>query len=156
MLVVWLGLCFVAEVIGLLGCVVPVLPGPILSYLGLFCLLLTDSKPSFEALIGFGLVTAVVTILDYVVPLWGAKKFQSSTWGLWGCFVGTIVGLFFLPIGLVAGPFLGAVVGEVIAGRDNRAAVRSGFGALLGFLAGTLVKFILCLALLGYTLGLVW
>ncbi len=152
----WISLAFVLGVLGLTGCIVPVLPGPILAYCGLLCLLLTDAAPPMSALVFFGAATAVVTVLDYVVPAWGARKFQSSKWGVWGCFVGTIVGMFFMPIGLVAGPFLGALAGELIAGRRVAAACRSGIGSLLGFLAGTFIKFLLCLAILGYLVWLVW
>lgn len=75
-----------------------------------------------------------------------AKKFKCSGWGVFGCFVGSVIGLFFLPLGIVLGPFLGTVAGELIAGRELSASVRGGFGALLGF--------VLCLGLKLAAVGL--
>ncbi len=73
MTVEWISLAFVLCVLGLAGCVVVVLPGPILAYAGLLCLLMTDATPSLSMLIVFGAATAFVTVLDYVVPVWGAR-----------------------------------------------------------------------------------
>ena len=133
--------------LGFVGCVVPVLPGPILGYCGLLALVPTERCPSTAVLVTMGVVVAVVTVADYLVPALGAKKFDCSRWGTWGCFVGTLVGLFFVPLGLLLGPFLGALVGELIAGKAVSAAVRGGFGALLGFLSGVFLKIACCVVL---------
>ena len=135
---------------GVIGCVVPVLPGPFLVYCGLLCLLPTPAAPSTLALVLFGALILVVTVLDYAFPAVGAKKFHCSRWGTWGCVVGTVVGLFFLPFGLLVGPFAGAVVGELIAKKSFGAAVWGGFGALLGFLSGLVVKVVACLGMAAY------
>ena len=132
---------------GFVGCVVPVLPGPILGYCGLLALVPTERCPSTAVFVTMGVVVAVVTVADYVVPALGAKKFDCSRWGTFGCFVGTLVGLFFAPFGLLLGPFLGAFVGELIAGKAVSAAVRGGFGALLGFLSGVFLKITCCVVL---------
>ena len=132
---------------GFVGCVVPVLPGPILGYCGLLALVPTERCPSTAALVTLGVVVVVVTVADYVVPALGAKKFDCSRWGTFGCFVGTLVGLFFAPLGLLLGPYLGAFVGELIAGKAVSAAVRGGFGALLGFLSGVFLKITCCVVL---------
>ena len=142
------GLCLV--VVACIGCVVPVLPGPILAFLGILCYLPTPHAPSTATLATFALLTALATLLDYVVPAIGAKKFSCSRWGVFGCAAGTVAGLFFLPIGLVAGPFLGAFCGELIAGRKILQAAKGGLGAFLGFVAGTLIKLIVCFAMLGW------
>ena len=144
MTTVWISLGLFLLVAGLIGCVVPALPGPILSFAGLLCLMPTGRPLSTAELCVFGGMTAVVMILDYVVPAWGARKFNCSRWGTFGCFVGTIAGLFFLPIGILLGPFFGAVVGELIADRGLTAALRGGVGALLGFLSGVFLKLIAC------------
>jgi len=129
---------------GLLGCVLPVLPGPPLSYAGL--LLLHFSKyaqfsPRF--LVMFGAVTVIVTVLDYVVPLWGTKKFGGSKAGIWGATVGLVIGIFVLPpIGVIIGPFAGAVIGEAITGKKSSEALRAGFGSLMGFLMGVGIKLV--------------
>ncbi len=127
--------------IGIIGCLVPVLPGPPLSFLGL--ILLHASKFGNFApitLIALGAITVVVTILDYIVPIWGTKKFGGSKYGTRGATVGLIVGLFLGPVGIIIGPLLGAIVGELIFKDDMGYAIRAGFGSLLGFLTGIGLK----------------
>ena len=133
--------------LGVVGCVIPVLPGPILSFGGLLCLLATDRPPNLTTIVVMGALTAVAMVLDYVVPAMGARKFKCSAWGVWGCVIGTLVGLFFFPVGLLLGPFLGALVGELIAGKALAQAVRGGIGAFLGFVAGTLIKLAVTVAM---------
>ena len=139
-----------ALLVGFIGCVVPLIPGPFVGFCGLLCLLLTPRPPSTAMLVVMGVLVAVVTVVDYVVPAMGAKKFHCTRWGTTGCFIGTIVGMFFLPLGLVLGPFLGAFVGELVAGRTADAAARGGFGALLGFLSGVFIKFLVCVCMAAY------
>lgn len=131
--------------IGLVGCVVPMLPGPPIAYAGLFLLHLTD-KVHFRIsqLIVWLLLVLLLQILDYFMPMLGSKYSGGSKWGSWGCFVGTIVGLFFLPLGIIFGPFLGAVLGELLGRRELHQALKSGMGSLLGFLLGTGLKLLLC------------
>ena len=129
--------------IGLAGCIVPIIPGPPLSYGGIILLHVTE-KVQFEQrfLLIWGLVVAGVTILDYMTPIWGTKKFGGTRRGTWGATIGLIIGLFFFPpIGIILGPFVGAVVGELTQTEDMNKAVRSGLGSLLGFLIGTGLKF---------------
>lgn len=133
---------------GAVACVIPVLPGPIVSFCGLLCLIPTMRSPSATTLAVFGIVTAVATALDYVVPMLGARRLQCSKWGTWGCVVGTFAGTFFFPVGLLLGPFLGAFLGELIAGRKALQAAKGGWGALLGFLAGAVVKLAACVAMI--------
>ncbi|MDD2381511.1 MAG: DUF456 domain-containing protein [Mariniphaga sp.] len=129
---------------GILGGVLPVLPGPPLSYAGLICLHLTGRYQfSSRFLIIWAVVTAVVYLLDYLIPVWGTKRFGGSKRGVWGSVIGLVIGLFFFPpFGIIAGPFLGAVAGELSAGKDSVAAMKSGFGSFVGFLAGTLIKLV--------------
>jgi uncharacterized protein YqgC (DUF456 family) len=141
--------CFVLAsvllILGLVGCFISILPGPILSYCGLLCLIPTDRSLSTTALVLLGALTIAVTVADFVIPSIGAKKFNCSSYGTWGCVLGTIVGAFFFPIGIILGPFAGAFLGEFIAKKDFVTALRSGIGAFLGFLAGTLLKVCFCL-----------
>ncbi len=134
----------VCLLIGFVGCVVPVLPGVACAYAALWTLYPTPYALTGEKLLVGGIVAVVAIVLDYVVPALGAKKFNCSKWGVFGCMVGTIVGIFFAPLGLILGPFLGAVAGELVAGKEASAALRGGFGALLGFIAGVLLKFVVC------------
>ena len=83
---------------------------------------------------------AAVTALDYLLPSVFARKFKCSGSGVFGCVVGTVVGLFFMPVGLVAGPFLGTMAGELIAGRRLSQALKGGVGALLGYVATLALK----------------
>ena len=138
--------------VGIVGCFIPVVPGPLLSYCGVLCLLSTDAPPSMTALVAFGAATIVVLILDYVIPMVGAKRFNCSKFGVLGVAVGTIVGLFFFPLGLVLGPFLGAFIVELIVKKSIADAALGGSGALLGFLASVLVKMLLCAAMLAYAI----
>ena len=130
--------------VGYVGCVIPVLPGVACAYAALWTLYPTAHAPTGGKLIAGGIVAVVAIVLDYVVPAIGAKKFNYSKWGVFGCMVGTIVGIFFAPFGIILGPFLGAVAGELIAGKAMSAALRGGFGALLGFIAGVVLKFVAC------------
>lgn len=132
-------------VVGLLGCILPMLPGPPLSYVGILLLHFT-SKVDFtptELLVWLAVVV-VVQLLDYFIPMMGTKYLGGSKWGSRGCVVGTIVGLFFMPWGIVVGPFLGALVGELLGGGTTSAAIKSGIGSLVGFLAGTVLKCVVC------------
>lgn len=133
--------------LGIIGSILPVLPGPVLGYLGLIVLMFLPDPPFTDTfLINWGIVVLIVTVLDYVVPVWGTKKLGGSRWGINGSIIGLIVGFFFLgPFGLIIGPFLGAYLGELLAGKTTRIAWRSALGSFLGFLAGTFIKLILVL-----------
>lgn len=135
--------------VGFVGCVIPVLPGVACAYVALWTLYPTPYALPVEKLLVGGIVAVVTIVLDYVVPALGAKKFNCSKWGVFGCMVGTLVGIFFAPLGIILGPFLGAVAGELVAGKALSAAMRGGIGALLGFLAGVVIKFVAC-ALFAY------
>lgn len=129
---------------GILGSVLPVLPGPPLSYLGLLLLHITEKYQfSTRFLIIWLIVTFIITAIDYLIPVWGTKRFGGSKQGIWGSIIGLVIGLFFFPpFGIIIGPFIGAVVGELTAGKDSGAALKSGFGSFIGFLLGTLAKLI--------------
>lgn len=79
-------------------------------------------------------------MVDYLLPTFCVKKFKCTKSGVVGCGLGTVVGLFFMPLGLIVGPFAGTVLGELSAGRNLAEAVYGGFGAFLGFVTGTLAK----------------
>lgn len=131
---------------GLAGCILPMLPGPPLAWLGMLLLYFTDRVDfSVTELVVSALVVIATLVLDYFTPMIGAKKFGGGKYGNRGCVIGTIVGMFFLPLGLILGPFLGAVIGELIAGKPFRAALKAGFGSFVGFLFGTLIKLAVCL-----------
>ena len=131
---------------GIIGSVAPILPGPPLSYIGLLMLQLLASPPfTTRFLVVMGIITAVVTALDYLIPIYGAKRFGGSGYGVWGSAIGLIIGLIFPPFGLIIGPFAGAVAGELAAGKEFQPALKAGLGSFIGFLAGSLMKLLLCL-----------
>jgi len=131
---------------GIAGSIIPVLPGPPISLAGLILLRFTrfvepDHLDSYKDLLWiFAAIAVVVTILDFYVPVWGAKKFGSSKAGVWGAALGVLIGLFFGPPGLIIGPFLGAFVGELLVGKDQKASLKAGLGSLIGFLFGVAMK----------------
>lgn len=136
-----LALAIAFMIVGIAGCLLPVLPGPPLSYLGLVVLHFTRfADISKNMFIILGIVAVVVTVVDYIVPIWGTKKFGGSKYGMRGATVGLIIGLFLGPVGIIIGPFIGAVVGELIFRDDIKYALRAGFGSLLGFLTGVGLK----------------
>ena len=153
--------------LGLIGCVAPVLPGVPLSYLGLLLLHWTDRVQfSWQFLAIWGVVVVVIQILDYFIPAWGTKKFGGTKYGVWGSTIGLFVGLFMGPLGIVVGPFIGAVLGELIyfnrhpqttlseteqnKNSNFNRALRAGFGSFIGLLTGTLIKVICCGVMIAY------
>ena len=136
-----LSLAILLILVGIVGCLLPVLPGPPLSYAGLLILHFTSFADfSKNLLIILAVAAGIVTILDYFVPIWGTKKFGGSKYGTRGAAIGLIIGLFFGPLGIILGPFLGAFIGEMIFRDDFKYALKAGFGSLLGFLTGVGLK----------------
>jgi len=147
---------FLVIIAGIGGCVLPVIPGPPIAFLGLLIMHFGMEESSFGAgsLMIYALLAIVITILDYVVPAWGTKKFGGSKYGTWGSTIGLILGAFVLPLGplglvsIILGPFVGAVIGERLGGMNSSKAMKAGLGAFVGFLAGTLMKLVYCFAVL--------
>lgn len=139
-----------ALIIGLIGSVLP-LPGPPLSLLGLL-LIHWSSKADFDGglLWTLAILTLIVTVLDYLVPMWGVKRFGGSRAGMWGSTIGLLVGLFGGPFGIFIGAFVGGLVGELMVGKDTSTATRAAFGSFIGFLFGVLLKVILCVVMIWY------
>ena len=138
---------------GLLGTVLPVIPGPPLSFAGLLVLHFSEwTEYSVEFLVVMAVLAAVVSVLDYVVPVWGTKKLGGSDAGIRGSTIGLIAGIFvFPPLGLILGPILGAFVAELLRDRNDLGkALKSGFGSLLGFLMGTGIKLFACVLMAYY------
>ena len=136
---------FLLLVASIVGCVLPVLPGPPLAYAGILLLHLTD-KIHFttQQLIVWLVVVVVLQVVDYITPLLGSKYSGGTPFGNRGCIAGTIIGMFFMPWGLIIGPFVGAIAGEMMGGQDLAQAIRAGIGTLLGYLFGTLMKVVVC------------
>jgi len=145
--------CSVLMVVGLLGVVLPILPGIPLAWLGLFIYAIGTSfeRISIATVIVFSILTILALLLDFLAPMLGAKKYRASKLGVFGAFLGFTVGIFVLGFwGIILGPFIGALLGELIAGRRPRQALGSAFGTFLGFVAGTLFKIIVILVMAGF------
>ena len=137
-------LAFLLGLAGLIGAVIPILPGPVFSFLSLLSLFFLSTAPFEEKFMGVWLmITLLVTTIDQLIPILGTKKMGGSKYGVNGSIIGLLVGLlFFPPIGLLLGPFIGAILGELFAGKDFDQAIKSGIGSFIGFLSGTLLKLI--------------
>ena len=137
-------LAILLVLLGIAGCLLPVLPGPPLSFLALLVLHFTrwgDFETNF--LITFAVIAVIVTIADYIFPVWITKKTGGSRAGTWGAFIGLIIGIFvFPPFGIIIGPLVGAMAGELMQGSNSEQALRAGMGSFLGFLLGTGLKLI--------------
>ena len=151
-----LALLFIS--IGLIGCVLPGLPGPPLSYIGL--LLIEWSKfsdYSSTLLLVLAGVVISITVIDYVLPVYMTKKFGGTRWGIWGATIGLIVGmLFFGLLGTIFGPFIGALVAELIGGSKSNQALQSALGSLFGFIFGTGGKLIVSGVITFYFFSSLW
>lgn len=146
-------------VLGIIGSFIPILPGPLTSWIGLLLIHLTEAIPFHHALIGVTLIVAIlINVLDYIIPALGTKKFGGSKYGIYGTTIGLIVGLIYLgPFGIIIGPFIGALVGELIYDqRDSKKAIKSAFGSFLGFLFSTGIKFIVSIIYAGLFISICW
>ena len=137
---------------GIAGCFLPVLPGPPLAFLALIFLQLTDKSPfSTKFLLMWAAIIAVVTLLDFLIPPFTTKRFGGSRYGVIGCTVGIIAGIFlFPPLGIVIFPFIGALIGEFIRGQKRETALRAAFGSFIGFLTGILLKLTVSIVMVYY------
>ena len=139
--------------VGLAGTILPTLPGNILIFAGalVYGIFTGFEEVAFRVLAVLAGISIGAQVLDYVAEAYGAKRFGASKYGIWGGIIGAIVGLItFNIVGLIVGVFLGAVIPEMLlGGRSLKGALRIGYGSLLGFLGGTLMKFILGLVMIG-------
>ena len=139
--------------IGFFGSILPIIPGPPISWAGLLLLkwttYISDHNPAYQNTLWILLFFVIlVTILDYVVPIMGTKKYGGSKRGVWGATIGVVVGLFFGPLGIILGPFLGAYLGEISTGKKDSDALRAAWGSFVGFLLGVGLKLMTCGAIL--------
>jgi len=141
-------------IIGVIGSLLPGVPGTPLSYVGMLLFHFSDQSNRIAIWVHviFILLVIAVLVLDYIIPIIGTKKFGGSKYGVWGSTIGLIVGLFFGIWGVIIGPFLGAFIFEMIHKRDTKRAFKSALGSFVGFLLSTGIKAILALIMLGVIL----
>ena len=153
----WLILGILFVLAGIVGSILPMLPGPPLSYVGLLIQQFKSEPPyTVSFLVIWGVITIVVFVIDYVVPAYGTRKFGGTRYGMWGSTIGLLLGLFFVPWGIILGPFVGAFLGEMIASNKSNQAFRAAVGSFIGFIVGTLLKLIACVVMGWYLLAPVW
>ena len=154
---------FLLLLAGLVGSVVPAIPGPPLAYIGLLLLQWSGYGGfSIAFLVLWAVITIAVTVMDNILPAMMTKRFGGSRMAVIGSVLGIIIGMFFVPIGLLVGPFLGALAGELINSRvqakrneinspgpddgnsgGNAKALKAALGAFLAFIVGTGAKLII-------------
>jgi len=139
---------FLFVMLGLIGSFLPVLPGPLTSWLGLLILYFTSTVPMNYTFLGITLAIAIlIWILDYIIPAIGTKRFGGSTYGVYGTTIGLLIGLFSpIPLGILIGAFLGAFIGEILHDKTNtKRAFKASIGSLLGIITSTIIKFTVAL-----------
>lgn len=144
-------LAWVLVLAGVVGTVLPALPGVPLVFAGMA---LAAWAGDFQIvgpgmLVLLGLLTVLSIAIDFFAAALGARRVGASRLALIGAVIGTFAGLFFGPLGLLAGPFVGALAGELIHVRELRQATRVGFGTWIGIVLGTVLKLGLAFGMLG-------
>ncbi len=152
--VIWLIIAGVLILIGLLGAIIPGIPGPATSFVGLLLGLLSEyAFLETDLLIILGIIAAFVTLVDYWVPVYGTKKMGGSKAGVNGSIIGLVVAIIVFPflgivigpfglVGIILGPFAGAYIGEKMNNTPSDKAFRAALGSFVGFLAGTFLKLV--------------
>lgn len=150
-------IAFLLMLIGIIGCIVPGLPGTPIAYAGLWIAQATERVDfSWQFLLVWGIVTVVISALDYIVPAWGTKRYGGTKWGVWGSTIGVFVGLFAGPWGVILGPLAGAVIGELLGGKAAQEALRAGWGSFIGILFGTVIKLVACGLMTAALIQAIW
>ncbi len=141
---------------GLLGCLVPILPGHLILFVAAIAHRLMLGEASgihWWCFVILFVLLVVSQVFEFLSGSAGTKWFGGSKWGAWGAFIGGIVGMFFFPFGLLLGPLIGALVFEkLFAKKDVKPAVVSGVGSVIGTLAGMLIKFVIGLIMVAWFL----
>ena len=142
--IIFITLSVIFLLVGMVGVIVPVLPGVPLCWFGLLMLKFAPSfrdEISWTTLIVLGIIALVVSILDNLLPMWGTKQMGGNKMVVWGATIGLIVGLFFAPLGIFLGTFVGAFIGGIVSGSKLLSATKHAVGAFIGFMAGVVLKF---------------
>lgn len=132
-------------IIAFIGCIIPGLPGPPFGFLSLILLRLADPTIfTSDFLMTMGAITVGAFLLDYVLPLLGAKMYNASKQGIWFSIIGMLIGIFFFPpFGMILGLLFGAIIGELISGKAKTEALRVGIASFVFSLLAIVIKIIL-------------
>lgn len=153
----WYALATILVVAGLVGTVLPALPGLPLVFAGMLLAAWAGDfqQISIWVVVVLGLLTVCSLAIDFWATAHGARRVGASRKAVVGAVLGTFAGLLFMPVGLFVGPFLGALIGELLHGRELRQAARVGFGTWLGIVLAVVLKLGLAFAMLG-VFALAW
>ncbi len=129
---------------GIIGSFMPILPGPLTSWFGLFILNLISSVEIDSTLLIITFIIAVtIFILDSLIPIYGSKYFGATKYGIIGASIGLVIGIITpIPFGILIGPILGALIGELLFNNDLKKSIKSSIGVLIGFVASSFIKFV--------------
>ena len=144
--------------VGIIGCIVPLIPGNVLSYLALVCIACCSfSEPGTLYMVILLLLSAAVMAADFFLPALMTRRFGGTRAGAIGATVGVFVGFLFGPLGIIFGPFFGAILGELTHDKkDSKKAIRSGVGSFLAFIVGTGLKLAVAIYLLCVVVAECW
>ncbi len=135
-------LALLFALVGIIGAVAPVLPGPPLSFVSLLLLYFCNGHEiSTMSLVVAGIFAVVITLLDYIAPVWMTKKSGGSKYGTWGATIGLVFGLFLGLPGIIIGPFLGAYIGEILAETPSQKAFKVACMSFVAFMLTSGIKF---------------
>jgi len=141
-----LTISFIIMIVGIIGSVIPVLPGPLSSWLGLFIFSNISKVEVSNNLLFITLIVAlIIFILDYILPIYTSKKFGASKYGIIGASVGTVIGLFFPPLGIIFGSIIGAISGEMLLNKNIKKSINAATGVFLGLLVSGFTKTLISL-----------
>ncbi|MEL6810208.1 MAG: DUF456 domain-containing protein [Bacteroidota bacterium] len=153
---------FLLMLVGIIGSILPVIPGTPISWAGLIVLYLAPSLPfDWTFIIITGVIAIAIYVLDYIIPAVGTKRFGGSRAGAWGTTIGLIIGILApIPFGILIGPFVGALIGELVFNEtEGPKAFKAALGSFIGFLASTFMKLVvtfLYLIIFCYMIYLNW
>jgi uncharacterized protein len=136
-------LAVILFILGMVGTILPLLPGVILIYTGMVLYGILTGFAGLDTMFFIlqGMAVVLVFSLDYLATAAGTRRYGGSSHAAWGAALGTLLGLLLLgPFGIIIGPFLGAVTVEIIRGKNTEQAVKIGFGTLIGLVGGTVLK----------------
>ncbi len=157
--ILWYVIAGILIVAGLVGAILPNLPGIPAMFGGMLLAAWIGhfQKIPIWVVVVLGVLAAFSIAFDFLSGTWGARRYGASKAAVWGAFLGTIVGLFFGIPGIIFGPFVGAVVGQLISGSPVDHAARVGFGTWIGLVIGTAIKLAVAFMMLGtFALALAW
>ncbi len=145
-------------ILGMVGSFMPIIPGPLTSWFGLFIFnLIPTAEINSTILVITFIIAVIIFILDYLIPIYGSKYFGATKYGIIGASIGLVVGILSpIPFGILIGPIFGALIGELMFNNDLKKSIKSSIGVLIGFVASSLIKFVTCIAYLMIYLMQFW